>query len=40
VIFLTYSLYIGNILPYRESAGNALKVGGSLFFFFFLRFNF
>jgi hypothetical protein len=25
VIFWTYSLYIGNRLPYRESAGNALR---------------
>jgi hypothetical protein len=24
VIFWTYSLYIGNRLPYRESVGNAL----------------
>jgi hypothetical protein len=26
VIFWTYSLYIGNRLPYRESAGNALTM--------------
>jgi hypothetical protein len=26
VIFWTYSLYIGNRLPYRESAGNALTI--------------
>jgi hypothetical protein len=25
VIFWTYSLYIGNRLPYRESAGDALR---------------
>jgi hypothetical protein len=27
VIFWTYSLYIGNRLPYRESAGSALNHG-------------
>jgi hypothetical protein len=26
VIFWTYSLYIGNRLPYRKSAGNALSI--------------